>query len=185
MLELNIPEQSMFEEETGTFIDIKKTILKLEHSLSAVRKWEAKWHILFLDEYREKTLEELIDYVRCMTINEEPVDQNVYRVLTSNDLQTVVDYIKDPMTATWFHNNSRVGASNRTGEKISAEVIYYWMVIQRVPVEFENWHLNQLLTLLKVINIKSGGEKKMSPKEAAIQRAKINAERRAKYHTKG
>lgn len=184
MLEIVIPEQEKYEEETGKFIQTKKTTLKLEHSLISVRKWEAKWHKLFL-ENEDKTFDELLDYIRCMTLNREKIDQNVYRFLTNEDLEKIVTYIQDPMTATWFHNNNRIGASNRTGEKVSAEIIYYWMIAQNVPVEFERWHLNQLLTLLKVVNIKSGGEKKMSKKEAAAQRATLNKQRRMKYKTKG
>lgn len=149
----------------------------------SVRKWEAKWHKLFLDD-GDKTIEELLDYIRCMTITED-VDQNVYSCLTEEDLKTIVEYIKDPMTATWFNNNNRVGASNRSGEKVSAEIIYYWMITLNVPVEFERWHLNQLLTLLKVVNIKNGGEKKMSKSEAQAQRAALNRQRRAKYKSKG
>lgn len=165
-------------------MDINETVLKLEHSLVSVHKWEAKWHKLFLDD-NEKGIDEMLDYIRCMTLNEDEVDQNAYYGLTDADIKCIVDYIKDPMTATWFNNNKRVGASNKTGEKVSAEVIYYWMVSLRVPVEFEKWHLNQLLTLLKVINIKNGGEKKMSKSEAAAQRAAMNRQRRKKYKTKG
>lgn len=184
MLEIEIPEQEKYEEESKTFIHVKKTTLKLEHSLISVRKWEARWHKLFLGD-EDKTLEELLDYVVCMTLNREKVDQNVYLCLTEDDFTKIVQYIQDPMTATWFNNNTRIGASNRTGEKVSAEIIYYWMISLQVPVEFERWHLNQLLTLLKVINIKNGGEKKMSKKEAAAQRAALNKQRRAKFKTKG
>lgn len=165
-------------------MDVSETVLNLEHSLTSIHKWEAKWHKLFLDD-NEKSVDEMLDYIRCMTLNEEAVDQNVYYCLTDDDMKRIVEYIKDPMTATWFNNNNRIGASNKTGEKVSAEVIYYWMVSLRVPVEFENWHLNQLLTLLKIINIKNGGEKKMSKSEAAAQRAAINRQRRKKYKTKG
>lgn len=165
-------------------MDVKETTLKLEHSLVSIRKWESKWHKLFLDD-DDKTIDELLDYIRCMTLNEEEIDQNVYRCITEDVLEKIVDYIKDPMTATWFNNNNRIDASNRSGEKVSAEIIYYWMVALNVPVELERWHLNQLLTLLKVINIKNGGEKKMSKSEAQAQRAALNQQRRAKYKSKG
>ncbi len=184
MLEIYVPEQEKYDEVSEVFVSIKDTTLELEHSLVSLRKWESKNHKIFLGN-EEKTIDELIDYIVCMTINKEKVDQNVYSFLTESDLIKIVDYIKDPMTATWFGNNNRLGASNRNGELISAEVIYYWMIAFQVPVEFEKWHLNQLLTLLKVVNIKSGGEKKMSRKEAAAQRAELNRIRRARYRTKG
>lgn len=184
MLEITIPEQTKFKEDTSEFITIKETILKLEHSLLSVKKWEAKWHVPFLGK-REKTLEEHLSYIACMTLNREKIDPNIYRCIPQESLLEIIEYIQDSMTATWFNNNDRIGASNRSNEVVTAETIYYWMISYRVPVEFEKWHLNQLLTLLKMIHIKSGGEKKMPAKEAAALRKKLNLERRAKYKTKG
>ena len=184
MLEITIPEQTKFNEETNEFVQIKETTLKLEHSLLSIKKWEAKWHVPFLGK-KEKTLEEYLSYISCMTLNREKVDPNVYKCISQKSFLEIIDYVKDSMTATWFNNNNRIGASNRSNEVVTAETIYYWMISYRVPVEFEKWHLNQLLTLLKMIHIKSGGEKKMPAKEAAAFRKKLNQERRAKYKTKG
>lgn len=183
MLELFIPKQEKYNSKENTFVSIEDTVLQLEHSLKSVQKWEAKWKKPFLGK-EEKTMDQLVSYISCMTLNDR-VDPNVYFFLTYSDIQKTVDYIEDGMTATWFSNDTRIGGSNKSGEVITAEVIYYWMVTFRVPVEFENWHLNQLLTLLKVINIKSGGEKKMSKKEAAMERAMLNKQRRAALKTKG
>lgn len=184
MLQIIIPEQEKYDELTSEFVKIKKTVLKLEHSLLSIRKWESKWHKPYLGK-EDKTMEEIVDYISCMCLNRESVDSNVYRFLSEENIKEIVDYIKNPMTATWFSENALVGASNRYGEVVTAEIIYYWMISLQVPVEFEKWHLNQLLTLLKVINIKNGGEKKMSKKDAALQRQMLNAKRRAKYKTKG
>lgn len=184
MIEVTIPEQTKFNEDTNEFIHIKETTLKLEHSLLSVKKWESKWHVPFLGK-NEKTLDEYLSYISCMTLNREKIDPNVYRCISQETFLAIIDYIQDKMTATWFNNNDRIGASNRSGEVVTAEIIYYWMISYRVPVEFEKWHLNQLLTFLKVIHIKSGGEKKMDKKEAAAIRRKMNQERRAKYKTKG
>lgn len=184
MLEIKIPEQEKYDEVAEEFIHIRETTLKLEHSLLSLRKWEAKWHKPFLG-LEDKTIPELIGYIQCMTTNSGKVDQNVYRAFTQEDILSVINYIKDPKTATWFSGNTRVGASNKIGEVITAEIIYYWMISFRVPVEFERWHLNQLLTLLKVINIKSGGEKKMSKKDAADQRRELNRIRREQMNSKG
>lgn len=184
MLEIKISEQTKFNEKTSEFIRIKETTLKLEHSLLSVKKWEAKWHVPFLVK-REKTFEEYLSYISCMTLNREKIDPNVYSCISKESFLEIIDYIKDSMTATWFNNNDRIGASNRSNEVVTAETIYYWMISYHVPVEFEKWHLNQLLTLLKMIHIKSGGEKKIPAKEAAAIRRKLNQERRAKYKTKG
>lgn len=183
MIQIVVPKQQLFNENTEEFVNVEETVLEMEHSLKAVRIWEAKWHKPFLDNH-DKTKEEIFDYMRIMCLNEN-VDPMVFRVMSQDNIEQVVSYIQNPMTATWFNNDNRIGASLKSGEIVTAEIIYYWMISMRVPLELENWHLNQLLTLLKVISIKNGGKKKMSKKEAALQRAKLNAERRKKLKTKG
>lgn len=184
MLTLEIPEQRKIRNSTNEIISVKKTKLQLEHSLIAVRKWESKWHKPFLGN-KEKTNEEIMNYISCMTVNANQVDPIVYQFLSQDDILKIVQYIEDPMTATWFSNNLHIGASNRSGEVVTAEIIYYWMIALNIPVEFEKWHLRQLLTLIKVVSIKNGGETKMTPQEAAKFRDELNNQRRAMYNSKG
>lgn len=181
MLELYIPEDEIYIDETNEFVKFNGGKLFLEHSLISLRKWEAKYHKPYLDT--EKSPEEILSYIKCMTINKE-VDPMIYFFLTAEMLEQVAKYIEDSMTATWF-NTSKIGASKISKEVITAEIIYYWMITLNIPTEYEKWHLNQLLTLIKVVSIKNGGEKKLSPQESALQRKKLNEERRKKYHTKG
>lgn len=188
MLEITIDcKNKLYDEATNRFIQIDRPVtLKLEHSLISVRKWESKYHKPFLGKKGdEKTMDELLDYILCMMTNKEKIDPNVLQLMQAEDIQKIIMYINDSMTATWFNMNHRVGASNKLGETITAEIIYYWMISYNVPIELERWHLNQLLTLLKVLNIKNGGEKKMSKRDAAMERAAENARRRARYKTKG
>ena len=42
MLPLKIKETELFDESTNTFINVKEQILRLEHSLVSISKWEAK-----------------------------------------------------------------------------------------------------------------------------------------------
>ena len=182
MKEIHIPARKGYDEAKGEFVSIDETTLKLEHSLISLKKWEQKWHIAFLDKNVEKTPEQWIDYIRCMTINQ--VDENVYKYLPVEVIKEVVKYIEDPMTATWFSDSEIKGAASRKNEIITAEIIYYWMISLNIPVEFEKWHLNQLLTLIRVVNIKNN-PKKMGNKEWAAQRQKMNAARRAKHHSRG
>lgn len=188
MLEIVIPEQhyELFDEEKEEFlppVDIKETKIQLEHSLISLKKWEQKWHKPFLGS-EEKTTEEIRDYIRCMTLS-HGVDPEVYKWIPRNVIDEVIEYIKDPMTATWFSDNSTVGAQKISGGAVTAEIIYYWMIALSIPVEFQKWHLNQLLTLIKVVNIKNGKETKMDRKTAAQRRAALNAQRRAKYKSRG
>lgn len=188
MLEVIIPEQHYqgWSEKLQEFIyvDVKETKLQLEHSLISLKKWEQKWHKPFLGK-DEKTTEEICDYIRCMTMNHVS-DPTIYNYIPQNVIEQVVAYIKNPMTATWFNDgNNKVGAAKTSSEVITNEIIYYWMISLQIPVEFQKWHLNALLTLIKVVNIKSQPKKKMSRKDELRQRSALNAARRAKHNTRG
>lgn len=183
MLKIKIDEQSNWDEEAEHFINIKNTELQLEHSLISLAKWESKWHKPFLGK-ENKTEEEILDYIRCMTLTQN-VDPNIYQCLPSSTLKIILNYIADPMTATWFSNEEEKKGGIRKNEIITAEIVYYWMVALGIPVQFEKWHLNRLLTLIRVINIKNAPEKKMSKKNTLARNRKLNAARRAKYKSKG
>lgn len=169
--------EDLWDEEHGQFISMKEQTLVIEHSLVSISKWESKWKKPFLS-LDEKTPDELIDYVRCMTINQ--VNENVYAFLSPVILREIDEYISDPMTATTFTDRSQ---KSRHKEVITSEIIYYQMISFGIPVEFEKWHLNRLMTLIRVFSIKNGGEKKMSRSEAALFQRSIN-ERRLASHRK-
>ena len=178
-----IPEFEGFNESTNQFFKVKETTLQLEHSLISLKTWEQKWHIPFLNN--KKTVEQTIDYIRCMTINKN-VDPIIYYVIPQNVIDEIGKYIEDPMTATWFNESGLIGASTKKGEIVTAEIIYYWMIELGVPVEFEKWHLNTLLTLIRVISIKRNKDNdKVNRKMTNAERAALNAKRRAKYNSKG
>lgn len=188
MLEIVIPEQhyEFYDEEKEEFlppIDIKETKIQIEHSLISLKKWEQTWHKPFLGK-AEKTYDELSDYIRCMTLN-HGIDPEVYYWIPNDVINKVVEYIKDPMTATTIRESNIVSVQKNTREGITAEIIYYWMIALNIPVEFQKWHLNQLLTLIKVVNIKNQKQKPKNPKDAAKERMALNKERRAKYNSKG
>lgn len=183
MIEITVPDADLFDDNTEKFIRVKKTTLQMEHSLISLKKWEEQWHKPFLKK-EEKTIEEILDYFRCMTLNYKTVDPNVYLAIPENLINEIVNYIKNPMTATTF-NDELLGAQKSSREIVTAEIIYYWMVTYNIPVEFQKWHLNQLLTLIKVVSIKNAPKKKMGRREAAQQRAALNKARRAKYNSKG
>lgn len=180
MLTITIPEMEWFDENTQEFSYTKSVTLQLEHSLISISKWEAKWKRPFLDD-RPKTFEENIDYVRCMTINK--VDPRVYSGINSEIFKTINNYINDSHTATWFTENKK---DEKSSEKTTSELIYYWMIANNIPVEeCQKWHLNRLLTLIRICSIKNQPAKKMSKKDIMKQNTKINEERLKKYHTTG
>lgn len=183
MKEIHIPACKGFDSNKQMFVNIEETTLKLEHSLISLKKWEQKWHVSFLDKNSKKTPEMWIDYIRCMTMNKEKVDDKIYQYMSTKIINEVIKYIEDPMTATTF-SDTKGPLGTGKHEIVTAEIIYYWMISLGIPVEFEKWHLNQLLTLIRVVNIKNN-PKKMSAREEAAQRKSLNAARRAKYHSRG
>lgn len=180
MLQIIVPATEQWDESINEFVYTKETVLQLEHSLVSLSKWESKWCKPFLSN-EEKTDEETLDYIRCMTITQN-VKPEIYNCLTVDNIQQIRDYINAPMTATYF---SERGSSKSSGELVTSELIYYWMIALNIPVKFEKWHINRLLTLIKVCNIKNEPPKKMSRNEILSRNAALNAARRKQLHTKG
>lgn len=173
MLRITIPAREQYDEINNEFIVSEEQTLELEHSLVALSKWESKWHKPFLTK-DIKTEEELIDYVRCMTLTEN-VDPHVYNLLTNEHMTAINNYMEDSSTATWF---SKKGAGKNTGEQTTNELLYYQMIALNIPMECENWHLNRLLTLIRICNEKNQPNKKMSKRDTLNQYRSLNAARR-------
>lgn len=181
MLQIFIPGIEIFDQKNGEFIKTKDQTLQLEHSLVSLSKWESKWHIPFLSD-KAKTYEQNIDYIRCMTITQN-VDPNIYRAITPDLIEKINNYIEDPMTATTFGKSGP--QQNNKKQIITAEIIYYWMVSLQIPFECQKWHLNRLLTLIRVVNIKNSPQKKMSKGEIRARNRSLNAARRARTGSRG
>lgn len=179
MLTIKVPDKEWFNDDTQEFITVKGTTLQLEHSLVSLSKWEAKWNIPFLSK-KEKTLEQTLDYIMCMTITQN-VNPQIYQQLSERNIEEINKYINDSMTATTFNNLG----SSPTREVITSELIYYWMIALNIPMECQRWHLNRLLTLIRVCNVKNAPPKKMSAREIMSRNSALNAARRKKYNTKG
>ena len=179
MLRLIVPEKELYDERTGLFVRTKKQVLQLEHSLVSLSKWESKWHKPFLSK-NEKSGEEMLDYIRCMTITQNVPDE-VYFALDTNELIKINNYLNDSMTATTI---TKQQVKSR-GEIITSEIIYYWMISLQIPFECEKWNLNRLLTLIEVCNIKNSPGKKMSKSEIMRRNRTLNAARKQQMHTRG
>ena len=186
MLKLVIPDLNLelYDEQRGVFVNLnsKGATIQVEHSLVSLSKWESKWEKPFLSK-TEKTVEETIDYVRCMTITQN-VNPEVYENLKyyPDIIKKVNKYIEAPMTATTFSENKN---GKKSREIITAELIYYWMIALNVPFDCQKWHLNRLLTLIRVCEIKNQPPKKGSKRATASKYAALNAARRQQLNTKG
>lgn len=179
MLSIVVPEREYYDEDKNEFIHSKETTLQLEHSLVSLSKWESKWNKPFLSS-KDKTDEEILDYIRCMTITQN-VDPSVYLRLSKQNVEQIVNYINLPMTATTFSDRE----NGKKREIITAEIVYYWMISLNVPFECQKWHLNRLLTLIKVCSIKNTPPKKMSKNEILNRNRALNASRRRALGSKG
>lgn len=173
-----VPEQ--WDEQKQEFIPPKMQMLCLEHSLVSISEWEARWNKPFLSK-DEKTVEEVLDYVKCMTLTPN-VSSQAYKHLTHQNFAQINEYIEAPMSATKFYSDK---ISGRSREQITSELIYYWMIALNIPFECQTWHLNRLLTLIRICSIKNQPPKKHSRREIMSRNAALNAARRSKLHSKG
>lgn len=180
MLTITVPGTELFDEKNQEFITHDEFELELEHSLVAISKWESIYEKPFLGK-DEKTSAEVIAYVQCMTVTPN-VPLDVYFRLNQENFDQISTYIDAKMTATWF--NETPSTRRPSSEIITSELIYYWMVALNVPFECDTWHLNRLLTLIKIINIKNAPKKKRSRGEVAAEQRALNEKRRAEWEAR-
>ncbi|MCC2832121.1 hypothetical protein [[Clostridium] innocuum] len=180
MLEITIPAIEQWDELKEEFISSKEQKLLLEHSLISISKWESNWKKPYLSK-EPKTKAETLDYIKCMTVSKN-VKPEVYSFLTNENIEQILAYIGDSMTATRLPENK---SGKGSGEQITSELVYYWMTQWNIPPEYQKWHFSRLITLIQICNIKNQPAKKMSKSEIMQRNASINAARRKKFNTRG
>lgn len=162
MLAITVPDVEAFNDNTQEFITLPGGKLQLEHSLISMSKWEAKWKTSFISS-EELTAEQLVDYIKCMTIN-KVADETIFNRLTQQNVLDIRAYIDDKMTATTITNHDTRQTPRR--RIITTEQIYGWMVNFGIPFDpCEKWHLNRLMMLIEVCGAQQSGGKKMTQKE--------------------
>lgn len=180
MLKITIPATELWDEEKQEFVYTKEQTIQLEHSLVSLSKWESKWCKVFISN-QPKTIEETLDYIKCMTLTQN-VDPNIYKCLTNDNIAQVNRYIEAPMTATYISQQGKKGGR----EQVTSELIYYWMIALNIPFDpCQKWHLNRLLTLIQVCNLKNQPPKKMSRREIMNRNTALNEARRKQLNTRG
>lgn len=179
MLQITLPVE-LWDEGKQEFVYLPGQTLELEHSLASLSKWESKMGKPFLTK-DAKTYEESLEYLKCMMLT-PGVTEETYEYLMSHQLHKVDDYINSSMTATILPPNR--GRKGRP-EIITAEVIYYWMIAMQIPSQYEYWHLNKLITLIGVCNVKNSPTKKRSSDEILRDQMALNEERCKQLNSKG
>lgn len=179
MLKLNINPVEVYNEITEEFVTTPGLKLRLEHSLYTISKWESRWMKPFLG-IREKTDSELLDYIICMDTT-ETLTLDAVQQISQNDLTRILTYINSSMTATTFGKAN----DSKNKEIITSELIYYWMIALQIPLECEHWHLNRLMTLIKICNIKNSPTKKQNTQTMLAEQRELNKKRRMQHNSTG
>jgi len=179
MLTIHIPAEDGWDEKNNCFVELKARTLQLEHSLVSISKWESITEKTFISN-RKISTEETMLYVKCMTITQN-VEDDIYNRLTDENIQQINEYIDRKMSALYF---PKEGTQHGSQESITSEVIYYWMIALNIPFECQKWHLNRLLALIQVCNIKNKTGK-ISKKALMERNRAINEARRNKFKEGG
>lgn len=179
MFKLVIPGDEVYNEATCEFSTVNDTVLRLEHSLVSLSKWESIWLKPFLSKDK-KTVEETISYIKCMVLDED-VNDEVFSRLTPELVDSIIKYMESPMTATTIKSDKK----NTSREIITSELIYYWMIALQIPIEFEKWHINRLFMIINVTNAKNNPGKKMSKNEILSRNRALNESRKKSINTSG
>jgi hypothetical protein len=180
MLTIHVSGVESFDENAQEFLTRGGTILELEHSLVSLSKWESIHEKPFLGK-DPKTPEEILSYVKCMTLTEK-VPEEIFQKLSHENVEEIRGYIEARMSATWF---SEQPGEPRSREVITSELVYYWMTVFSIPFECESWHLNRLFTLIRICNVKQAKPEKMSRAEVSRRNRELNAQRKAQLGTTG
>ena len=183
---IDVPSGEYYDEEKNEFVNVKGITLKLEHSLIAISKWEAKYHRTFLKETK-KMPEQMLYYIQCMTITQN-VDPIIYNFLSERNYKDITAYIENPMSATNIPNLAlKTGGHQMDKDDLTSEMIYYIMVAAGIPFKCETWHLNRLLKLIEIYDLKNQDpeKNKVSRNEILARNRQLNDERRRRLGTKG
>ena len=95
--------------------------------------------------------------------------------------------MQDRQSAAYLNDAGEKLLSGRTktGDVLTSDLIYYMMFSLKIPIECQKWHLNRLLILIHIFNIKNSAGKRSNNRSILSNNAAINASRRKKYNTRG
>lgn len=184
MLVVDVPiTDEGWDEQKECFVESEIFELRLEHSLLAIAGWEAKYKKVFFSK-NEKTSDEIRGYIRFMAIDKN-VPETVFGRLSEQNIIAIRDYMDDSQTATHFRKGEESGSKKRSKEPITSDLIYYWLVACQIPFECQTWHINRLLTLVRIYELKNQKPKKHSKNELLKNNAALNKAQRERFHTSG
>lgn len=156
--EIRVPKTRLFNHATQEFYYVDEQVITIVHSLLSISKWEAKWKRPYFSK-KPLTKDQLIDYLRCMTItkNVKPI---VYLAIYSNKklMDEVYAYMDDSMSAYFFPPSLEDEKGSR--ELVTSDLVYYYMTAFNIDFACEKWHINRLIMLIRICSRKSQPKKK-------------------------
>lgn len=172
-IRVHINPTEMWDEDNARFVNTKPLDITIEHCLSSVSEWEAKWEQAFLGR-KKKTTEMIIDYIRCMVVDHSVTYEDLIGLTSSENeeaLKQIQDYIASRQSATFFQNQRHATGGPR--DLPTSEVMYSWMVEYGIDWEAQYWHLNRFLNLVHICNIHE--ERKQKAENEAYRKAKARS----------
>jgi hypothetical protein len=179
VLTIEVPIAESFDESTEEFV-AETFRLDLEHSLSSLSKWEARFNKAFFRP-EPKTADELLFYVTCMCLTQETPPEVFYK-LSDDNVKAISDYINKSQAATVIN---QIQTSRAPRDVITAGIIYHWMFSLQIPIECQDWHLSRLFDVIMIHNAKNAPKKKQSRQEMLAERRRLNEQRKAEMKTRG
>ena len=104
MLTITVQSRELFNEATSEFLSLDGATLKLEHSLLSLSKWEEKWPVPFLGRAGmkdDRTTEQVIDYIRCMTIVPKDLPPEFFDNLPADDEEAIAELTRIKGIGRW------------------------------------------------------------------------------------
>jgi len=158
-----------------------EVVLRFEHSLLSLSKWESKTKKAFQTE-RVKTPSEMVLYFECMLLPPED-DPNLVVLLNPGQMDELTNYINEPQTASSVPLDDPKTIND---EIVTSELIYWWLAALRIPFQpVETWHLSRTVMLVQIGGYKSQPPKKQKSRPKMSDWIRINEERKKKYGTNG
>lgn len=171
MITITIPETELYDNEKSEFIIRESINLRFIFNLVILDKWEAKYRKRLLDN-EDITIQEYYDLFKMMCLDDFDIS------LIDNDIfGQLIKYIKDTPTATVLPKRKSNKGSSRK-QILTSEIIYAYMTIFGIDIEWENRNLNKLLMLINVVNDLQSPPEKMSRQEALEEHRNLILERR-------
>ena len=159
----------------------REVVLKFEHSLLSLSKWESKYKKAFLTN-ATKTPTELIDYYQMMLVSPED-ETDLVLLMDPEQMDELTRYMNDTRTASSVPDD---GKKQVNQEIVTSELIYYWLSALRIQFHpTETWHLSRIMMLVQIAGYKQQPEKKRRPKEIWTDWIQENERRKKMLGTNG